>query len=132
MEPSNQNTQQPTAAEWLDVRKRAAYRRTGADRAAARHRSRLRKLIGIPNAVRARETSEECHSSRLGTIVRVWAWHMAEVIWQGTDGREESWLLKYLAEVPEAERQTGCTTGAAAENRAETGNSEKPHNLGAR
>lgn len=91
-----------TPASWLRARKQAAARertaRNRAEAAAASHRARLRRLIGIPDAVRARLATPEHPATRRGTIVRVWARTMAEVAWDGIlgDAPGEIWQLSEL------------------------------------
>ena len=100
---NTRNTETPqTPASWLKARKQAAARertaRNRAEAADASHRAKLRRLLGIPNAVRARLATPEHPATHRGTIVRVWARTMAEVAWDGISGDApgEIWQLKDL------------------------------------
>jgi hypothetical protein len=97
----SQNTP-TTPASWLRARKQAAARertaRNRAEAADASHRAKLRRLLGIPNAVRARLATQEHPATRRGIIVRIWARTMAEVVWDGisSDAPGEIWQLSEL------------------------------------
>ncbi len=79
-----------TKAEWLANRKREAARRLTAqnlaEAEAARHRNKIRRFVGLQNAVRARRATPEFPAARRGTIVRVWGRTMAEVVWEPISG----------------------------------------------
>lgn len=94
---------------WLDARKQVAARqRTARNRAAAaaaKHRMKLRRLVGLQNAVRARLASSEYPTTRKGTIMRAWGWTMAEVAWEAIAGdgpRSETWALSDLEPAEES------------------------------